>query len=99
MRCLKLMVVAVAAYLVGCGAPAEQVEKVAPAGPPPAKAMLEGVAASGELGSGAQEIRSALDKESDPAKKEALLKDMDALEKAATPDEVKAKAKEMADKL
>ena len=66
-----------------------------------AKAMLEGVAETGELGSGAMELRESLEeiKQTDAAKADPLLADLDALESLADPAAIKAKAKEMLDKL
>ena len=67
----------------------------------PVKSMLEDVAQSGELGSGAQEIRDALDqmKASGDPKADELLSDLDELERMTSPAAVKRKAQEMADKL
>jgi len=100
MRFSKFLLVAVIALAVGCGEH-EVSERVTPAGPPPVKAMLEGVATSGELGSGAQEIREAITKlqATDQAKGATLLADMNQLEKMTNPAQIKAKAKEMANKL
>lgn len=86
---------------VGCGPASVTSEPVTPAPPPAAKAMLTELASSGELGSGAESIRAALEelKATDAAKGEDLLKDMDQLEKMTDPSKVKAKAKAMADKL
>jgi hypothetical protein len=74
---------------------------VTPPAPPPVKAMLEEVANSGQLGSGAESIRTALEgmKATDSAKAEALLNDLAALEKMTGEAKIKAKAKEMAGKL
>lgn len=100
MKSPKLLLAIVVAAAIGCGVK-EEVKTVTPAGPPPAKAMLEEVAKTGELGSGAMEIRSSLEtvKGADAAKGEALLKDMDELEKLGDPEQIKAKAAEMAGKL
>jgi hypothetical protein len=70
-------------------------------GPPPVKAMLEDVAKTGELGSGMMEVESALNdmKATDPAKADKLLKEFAELQQASGPDEIKAKAKAMADQL
>jgi hypothetical protein len=74
---------------------------VTPAGPPPAKALLEEVAKTGELGSGAMEIRTSLEqlKATDSAKGTALLSDLDQLEKMSDPEQIKTKAREMSSKL
>jgi hypothetical protein len=67
----------------------------------PVKTMLEDVAKTGELGSGAMEIRDALEqmKASGDAKADELLSDLDELERMATPAAIKTKAQQMADKL
>jgi hypothetical protein len=57
--------------------------------------MLEAVAQSGELGSGAETIREALTTQGATE----LLKDLDELEKLSNPSQIKAKAKAMAEKL
>jgi len=66
-----------------------------------AKGMLEEVAETGELGSGAMLLRESLEQiqQSDATKGDPLVADMDALEGLTDPEAVKAKAKEMADKL
>lgn len=86
--------------LAGCGGSVES-EPVQPASPPPVKPMLEEIAASGEVGSGAETIREALTtlKASEGAKAEELLKDLDELEKLSDPSQIRQKAKAMADKL
>lgn len=68
---------------------------------PPAKDMLLEIAQSGEVGSGSMGLRESLEgmKATDSAKAEELLGDLDKLEGASSPDEVKRLAKEMADKL
>lgn len=86
----------------GCGGVANiPEEKVTPPPAPPAKAMLEDIAKSGELGSGASLIREALEamKATEPAKVEPLLKEMGELEGMSDPAKIKAKAKSMANKL
>jgi len=67
----------------------------------PAKPLLEGMAESGELDSSVILIREKFEamKETDPAKGDELLKDLEALEAARTPREVKKKAKALAEKL
>jgi Arc/MetJ-type ribon-helix-helix transcriptional regulator len=86
--------------LTGCGGNVES-EAVQPAGPPSVKPMLEEIAASGAVGSGAETIREALTtlKASDAAKAEELLKDLDELEAMSDPSRIRQKAKAMADKL
>lgn len=85
---------------IGCQESVE-VTPVTPPPPTPAKSILSEVAQSGELGSAASSIRDALTqlKETDAAKADELLKDLDELETMSTPDKIKAQAKKMADKL
>ena len=88
---------------IGCGGGTANIpeEAVTPPAAPPAKAMLNDVANTGELGSGASLIRDALEamKATDAAKVEPLLKEMTELEGMSDPAKIKAKAKAMADKL
>lgn len=65
------------------------------------KQRLESVAQTGAGGSGLAGIREAIDaiKASDASLAEQLLKDMDALDKAQTPDQIKAIAGRMAVKI
>lgn len=89
-------------WLVGCGgSPSVTTEAVTPPPPPAAKALLTDVAGSGELGSGAETIRQALEelKATDAAKAEGLLKELGEMEVMSDPNKIKAKAKAMADKL
>ena len=74
MRFALLLAAVLGVAVVGCGADDPAGESSSPRVPRQAKAMLEGVAASGELGSGAMEIRRALDqlKATDAAKGEAI---------------------------
>jgi hypothetical protein len=96
--CLCLALVG-AAILAGCSnaPPSEDIT----AAPPPAKKMLEDVAQSGQLGSSALSIRDSLEqmKATDEAKANELLAEMDKLEKMGNPNDVKAQAKKMADRL
>jgi len=66
-----------------------------------AKAALKEIADSGQVGSQLMTVRENVEKlkGSDPAKADALLKEVDELGAARTPDAVKAKAKAMMDKL
>lgn len=90
---------------VGCGA--KTFESVAvdalPTVPPAqkAKTLLEGVASSGQLGSGAEEIKMTLEelKKTDAAKADQLLNDMKQLEATPEGPGMMAKAKAMAAKL
>lgn len=87
--------------IVGCGSANIPDTAVTPPPAPPVKAMLDDVAKSGELGSGASLIREALEamKATDAAKAEELLKEMTALEGLSDPAKIKAKAKAMSAKL
>lgn len=91
---------AICLALVGCSnQPTPQA--VTPPPPPAAKALLEDVAKSGELGSGAESIRQALEqlKATDSAKAEKLLTELGELETTSDPAKIKTKAKAMADQL
>lgn len=94
-----------AAVLAVVGCSAEKPIKVQPPAALPAaasaKALLEEVAQTGQRGSGLAQLRADLQqvKEADTAKGDALMKELDALEKAPDPETVKAKAKAMADQL
>lgn len=100
---MRLIVPCVVAVLVGCGSGTvgDTVIESTPAAAPPVKAMLEEVAESGQLGSGAMEIRDTLEnmKAAGEPKAEELLSDMTKLEGAGSPDAIKKQAKAMADKL
>jgi Arc/MetJ-type ribon-helix-helix transcriptional regulator len=89
----------VALALVGCGG--VKSVPVSPPPPSPVKTMLEDVAKTGELGSGAEAIRTGLTemKSSNAAVADELLKELDQLEKLQDPAKLKAKAKAMADKI
>lgn len=93
--------VLVLALFVGCTGRGSSV----PVEPPPAssaaKSALEGIAASGELGSATDEVKMQLEamKETDPAKANELLADYNELVALSDPAAIKAKAKEMAGKL
>jgi hypothetical protein len=86
--------------LCGCGGSIPE-EAVTPPPPTPAKQMLNDIANSGEVGSGASLIRDALEamKATDAPKAEELLTELTELEGMTDPAKVKAKAKSMADKL
>lgn len=86
--------------LAGCGSPKITEEKVTPVAQD-AKKLLSAVAESGELGSGSMMIRAELEKlkSSNSSKAEELLKDLDELSKMSDPNQIKAKAQTMADKL
>ena len=98
MSFLRIMVLLSMVAMLGC--PASESVSVDPVQEAPdaanAKIALEEVAESGVLGSGAMLLRESLER---VEQSEALLADMDELEKLTDPAAVKAKAKEMADKL
>jgi hypothetical protein len=87
----------------GCGSATTTPTSVSvtPAAPPPLKALLEGLAQSGEIGSGQQAFMdqfAALEK-SDAAKAEAIKADFDKLMSSTNPAETKKLAAELAAKL
>ncbi len=61
-----------------------------------AKAALGDIAESGELGSATMAVREGMEATEEG---KALLPELDALEGLTDPEEIKAKAKELADKL
>lgn len=87
---------------VGCNATTSpSATRVTPA-PPAFKALVEGIAQSGEIGSGAEELKNEFDKlkQSDASKAESLQADFDALLNAdGNPAKVKQLAGEFAKKL
>ena len=95
---LRILILLAVAVVVGCQGD-ESISVDQPGALPAAenaKAILESAAESGELGSAAMDLRSNLEQLD---QSEALLADLDALEAMTDPAEIKAKAKEMADKL
>jgi len=86
----------------GCGNGTVDVESesVDPSGVS-AKKMLEDIAESGQLSSDVMSIQEELEKlkSTDEAKGQALLDDLTALQALSSPQQIKQKAKEMADKL
>ncbi|MFM7056185.1 MAG: hypothetical protein ACKO2P_04605 [Planctomycetota bacterium] len=98
---LSSLVLAGSLFVSGCGPGQLPSETVAPVAPPAAKAQLMDVANSGELGSAASAIRESLEalKATDAAKADELLNELTALEGLGDPNQIKAKAKAMADKL
>lgn len=103
MKRARVLCVVLAAALLGCsGGSSTAPVPVTPIDPMiSAKATLEAMAVDGQIGSGLEEVRMSLEKlkETDPAKGEALLQEYDALAKAGTPDQVRAKAKALLEKL
>jgi hypothetical protein len=102
---MRVLLVVLVAAIAGCGAKSFDSVTVEPLPAVPAaqkaKTLLEEVAKTGELGSGAEEIKMTLEelKSADVAKGDELLKDMQQLEAARDPSAIKSKAKAMADKL
>lgn len=93
MSILRFLVLLAAVALVGCNTGSAPVSVDAPeATSSSAKTALEAIAESGEIGSEIMGIREAL--EGSP-----LLAELDELEAMTDADAIKAKAKEMADKL
>lgn len=86
--------------VIGCGGRREGGQAVQPP-PPSAKATLEKIASSGNLVADKDQLREELMGlgESDPAKSEELLGDFEQLATLSDSAAIKAKAKEMADKL
>ena len=93
---LRILILLAVAVVVGCQGD-ESVRVDQPAAAENAKAILESAAESGsELGSAAMGLRESLEGFEEG---KALLPDLDALEAMTNPAQIKAKAKEMADKL
>ncbi len=105
MNFLRMLLLCTVVAMLGCGSgPGSDSEAVTPPTVQPAdqaKAVLENVAQTGELGSGIGELRPLFEqiKATDAAKGDALLSDLTALESSTSPDAAKAKAKEMLGKL
>jgi hypothetical protein len=97
MNFLRIVLLVALVAVLGCG---EEVQSVTPPTAAPAaqgvKAMLLEIAETGELGSGAMELRENLQKVEGA---DALLPELDSLESLTDPAQIKAKAKAMADKL
>ncbi len=90
--------------LLGCGAPTTATggaEAEADGLADSVKSALQDVADTGELGEGFGEARGMTEGliELDPERGNKLSADLDAIEALATPDERKAKAKEIVDSL
>ena len=93
-----LMLLAVVVLFVGC--PGEESVSVEPPAAAPAadsaKSILEATAESGDLGSAEMELEESLGQLENS---EELLADLEAMKAMTDPEQVKAKAKEMAEKL
>ena len=87
--------------VVGCGAVGREAGQAVQPPPPTVKATLEKLASTGELSAVKDQIREELMGfgESNPAKSEELLRDFEQLTSLSDAAAIKAKAKEMADKL
>lgn len=92
---IALLVLATA----GCGSASPPPKP--PAAPVMVKAALQEIAASGEFGSGVEELERQLEamKATDPAKANALLADYKELRSLRNSQAIKTKAKAMVDKL
>lgn len=100
MRYLQILALLFAAATFGCGGEgATSVEVEAPNAQ--IQAALADVAESGQIDSGIMLVREQLEmmRETEAAKADDLLKDLDALEGMSSPGSIKAKAKEMLSKL
>ena len=98
MNFVRVSLVLATLAFVGCGSGPAPIAVEAPAeasGSEAAKAILNGIAETGEVGSASEELRTSLESMG----KSELLGDVDALESAASPDAAKAKAKEILGKL
>lgn len=101
-RFLSVCILSLCVSLSGCGGnDLPKPVSVTPSAPPALKQMLESVAQSGELGSGADAILTELDNlaKTDDAKAKALKVDLEKMQKLSEPDAIKALAKQMAGKL
>ena len=103
MRFVRILPVLIALAGVGCSsqpAPVAVQQTTTPAADK-AKAVLQDVANSGELGSGLEELKMALEelKQSDAAKAEELLQDLQKLESSGGGDAAKSQAEQMLGKL
>ncbi len=92
----RIVMLLVAVVVLGCS----ESRSVTPPAEVPAvqaaKGMLEEIGETGELGSGAMELRENLEKVDGS---QSLLSDLDALEGLTDPAQIKEKAKAMASKL
>ncbi len=97
---IRSLLVLGALAVIGCGG-GETSTSVEPPGQEQIKPALETVAETGVIDSGLMTVREEAEamKETDAAKADELLKDLDELESLSDPAEVKAKAQQMIDKL
>lgn len=101
-RFLSVCFLSLCVSLIGCsGNDLPKPVSVTPAASPALKQMLDSVADTGELGSGADAIQTELDNlaKTDEAKAKTLKSDLEKMQKLSEPDAVKALAKQMASKL
>jgi hypothetical protein len=104
MKQAKLLSLVLFAAMLGCtgGANMPPPENVTPIDPMVgAKATLTAVAKDGQISSGLEEVQAAFEnlKATDAAKGEKLINELGELQKASSPDEIKAKAKAIVDQL
>lgn len=102
MNFLRIVLLLSIAAVIGCQGESVSVDQ--PEALPAAenaKVMLEEIAQTGEVGSGAMLLRESLEelKQSDAATADPLLADLDELEALTDPAAIKTKARQMADKL
>lgn len=91
-----------ATLILGCSRQPPPVRVQATPAMEKAKATLQDLAKTGEVGSGLDEVRTALEelKKTDPGKADPLLKEVEALmAKPGVSEEAKTKAKEILEKL
>lgn len=91
-----------ASLALGCGgSDLPKPVSVTPAAPPALKSMIDNVVTSGELGSGADAIKTELDNlsKTDEAKAKGLKADLEKMQKMSDPEAIKKLAKQMSDKL
>lgn len=100
MRFIAFLLVLGMVAVLGCQA-SETTTTVEEPGQEQIKPALEAVAQSGVIDSSLMVVREEAEamKATDAAKAEELLKDLDELEALSDPEQIKAKAKEMAGKL
>lgn len=97
-----LPIILLSCALAGCGGVSDTPKTVTPPSSTESiKMTLEGVAQSGELGSGGMTLEQEIEKlrTSDPAKADALKSDYEQLKTTNDPSQVKSKAQDMLKKL
>lgn len=101
MSTLRLSLLFLTAVLIGCTGREAPERIVDPPGPRIMKAALEEIATTGKLGDSIKVVKEHIESmtEDNPKKAKTLQPDFDQLISLTDPAAVKAKAKEMADKL